>query len=275
MAKSKKESESDVSMEIDIQKIVIEVCILGSTPLVMNRLSEKARRELLLPAPPKNKAGRTANLKHIPADEYRQSVYRFRDDSAPTRLLLPAGAFKRAMASAALDIPGATKAQMGRLTSIPMVDVPIYGIPQLFMATVRQADIKRTPDIRTRAILPRWACRLKIGFLSPVLKESGVIKLLAAAGVIIGVADWRSEKGAGNFGSFDVVAPDDPEFLDVIASGGRKAQDAALADPVTYDYETEDLIAWFDTELVRRDETASSTREKKVVAAVNGDNNEG
>ena len=267
MAKKKAKDEVVDPLEIDLQLVVVEFAVLGVTPLIMNRLSEKARRILLFPPPKKNRVERAMTLKHEPLEEYRMSVYRARGNDAPTRLLLPSGAFKKAMATVAVDLPGATKAEMGRLTSVPMVDVHVYGVPQIFCSVVRQAGINRTPDIRTRAILPEWACWVKVGFMSPLLKETGVAKLLAAAGAIIGVGDWRSEKGSGNFGSFTIVPPDDPGFLRVIKCGGLAEQDAALAEPVAYDCETEDLLAWFDDELTRRDETSKMSANGRLHSA--------
>src|SRR3990172_8966641 len=111
-----KQKGSDEISILEVSKGTIEFCVLGSTPLILNRMSEKASRELLLPRK-KSQAERAANLKHNPPEEYRASAYRAKesDKKAPTRILLPATAFKGAMASVATDIPGAARAQIGRL----------------------------------------------------------------------------------------------------------------------------------------------------------------
>lgn len=51
--------------------------IVGTSPLVLNRLSEKAKRELLLPRGRKNTAERASTLKHDPRAEFADSVYRW------------------------------------------------------------------------------------------------------------------------------------------------------------------------------------------------------
>jgi hypothetical protein len=50
----------------------------------------------------------------------------------------------------------------------------------------------------------------------------------------------------------NLTTADDPEFLEVIAKGGRQAQKHALENPAFYDQETEDLFRWFETEAKRR-----------------------
>ena len=67
-----------------------------------------------------------------------------------------------------------------------------------------------------------------------------------------GLGDWRIEKGSGSYGGFEIVDPDDPEFLEIVKEGGRQAQLEALENPVAYDAETEELLGWFDIEIKRR-----------------------
>ena len=237
---------------LEISKGRMAFAVMGRTPLVCNRLSEKARRELLLPTGRKSAAARAETLKHDPIAEYRASPYRATGDDVETRILMPCTAFKRALRDVAVDIPGAAKAQVGRLTYVEGVYVSVYGIPQLFMVPVRSADMNRTPDIRTRAILPEWACHVTVSFVKPLLREQIVANLFSAAGMMRGIGDWRPEKGAGDFGQFDLVDHEDPEFARVVAEGGRVAQDAAFESPECYDDETASLLAWFQSETKTR-----------------------
>ncbi len=163
-----------------------------------------------------------------------------------------ASAFKAALKSAALDLPGASKSQIGRLTYVEGDLVSIYGVPKLLMSVVRSADMNRTPDIRTRAILTEWACRVSITFVMPLLREQAVVNLLAAAGITQGIGDWRPQKGSGSYGQFALVGIGDADFDRIVATGGRDAQMAAMAEPECYDDETEKLLSWFDVESKRR-----------------------
>jgi len=233
-----------------MQEIVL--CILGASPLIYNKMSEKAKRELLLPAVRKNAAAKRANLKHNPLQEFRDSMYTDSAPNAPTRLTLPSPAFKAAAMIAALEVPGTTKTSIGRLLQVSGYQVRIWGIPQLFMCGVRMAGIAKTPDIRTRAIHPEWATQIKVRFPVSSIETPAVGNLLAASGQLCGVGDFRQERGKGSFGLFSLVNADDPDFQRIIATQGIKAQDAAIANPSPFDQDSADLWSWFETEIIAR-----------------------
>ena len=262
---TKKPADSGEIHIIEVNTGTITVAILGRKPLILNRLSEKAKRELLLPAPKKTAADKASKLKHDPIEEFRAAPVTLRDDAEPTLLAMPATAFKQSMRTAALDMSGITKTQAGRLLFVDTANdgekdgikiahdnVPIYGVPKVYTTIVRSADINRTPDVRTRCIVPRWAAVMSITFVKPIMREQSVANLLAAAGITVGVGDYRAEKGAGNYGSFELVGMDDKRLVDIMTNGTRAAQVAAMADPEAYDEETEELLAWFNVEVRRR-----------------------
>lgn len=253
MAKAKSDKQAETIEVLEVKRGRIEVCILGTSPLIMNRMSEKAARTLLLPKK-KTEAEKKGTLKHNPPEEYRASAHKAAG-SGPTRLLLPTAQIKGALRSVALDMPGSTKAEIGRQVFVNPDYVPLYGAPEMFMAITRSADKNRTPDVRTRAILPRWACRASIEFVIPLLTAKEVINLLAAAGIMRGLGDWRPEKGSGSYGQFEVVSADNKDFRDVIKNGGRDAQDSALENPACYGPETAELLGWFTEEVERRGRT--------------------
>lgn len=252
MATKKNTPPDEITDILKVTTGTFDCYIVGTSPLILNRMSEKAKHELLMPKGRKNAIERATTLKHIPVDEYRASAYTLKDDSQPTLLALMSTAFKGALRSAALDMPGAKKAQIGRLTYIEGEYVGIFGLPQLFMSIVRSADMNKTPDVRTRAIVPAWACQLRVTFVQPLIRAQAVANLLAAAGITIGVGDGRPEKGAMSYGQFRLAGKDDPEFLRILKVGGRTAQQAAIDDPVCYDDETRELLSWFDEERAKR-----------------------
>jgi hypothetical protein len=251
MAAPKREESGEIVIQT-VDKGVMNFCILGTSPLIMNRMSQKVWFELLAPKGKKNATEKASSLKHDPIKEFRDSPYRMSDPKASTLLAILPTAFKRAMGTAALDTPGAKKAQIGRLVYVVGEQLPVYGTPRVFMSITRSADMNRTPDVRTRAILPEWACRLSILFTKPILREQSITNLLAAAGFQAGVGDWRQEKGSGSYGSFELVAADHPDFKRIVATQGRKAQQDALENPVAYNDETSEMLAWFDVEIKRR-----------------------
>lgn len=234
----------------------ISVCIIGMTPLILEAMSSKVRQDLLFPPQKQNRAAKASNLKHVPLDEFRRSAYRAQPhENTQSRILFPAAAFGGAISGVATDLPGVAKAQMKRLAYVqgPISGfyIELFGVPRMLMSVVRCADPARTPDIRTRAILPEWACRLTIEYTKPLLNQQIVCNLLANAGIMRGVGGWRPERG-GTFGQFAPTEPDNPEFLQILSEGGRDAQDAAFASPEFFDSETAELSLWFDEELLRR-----------------------
>jgi hypothetical protein len=242
------------SVEISVLEVSrgnMEFCILGTSPLIMNRMANKGVHELLAPKR-KTAADKAGSLKHDPIREFRDSAYRMPGDNPPALLAMMTTAFKGGMRTASMDIPGASKTQTGRLVYMPGEYQPIFGIPRLFMSVVRSADMNRTPDVRTRVIVPEWACRLSVVFTKPMLKEQSVANLLAAAGMSAGVGDWRQEKGSGSYGSFKLVGEDDPDFVRITSKQGRAAQQEAMDFPVPYNEETAEMLSWFSAEMARR-----------------------
>lgn len=249
MAKAK---ERGIIETIDVEPLkvgILQVWLKGRTPLIYNRLASKARRELLMPKGRKTTADKQQSLKHNPLAEYRDSMS-MRSGEGPTRLVIPSPAFKGAMATAALETKGTNKTQIGRLVWVKGYSCDVYGVPEMFMAPVRSADMKKTPDIRTRAMLQEWCVPVTIQYVTPQLNEKAILQLLANGGIIIGVGDFRQEKGKGNFGQFDVVT--EAECKDIIKNGGIKQQDAAIKDPTCVDSDTEELYGWFQAEVKTR-----------------------
>jgi hypothetical protein len=226
--------------------------LIGDTPFFSNRMAAKAKRELLFPHGPMTKTQKATKLKHAPYAEYRDSPY-LGPVGGPTLFEMIGSAPKMSIASAALRMPtSASKTEIKQLVRSPAEKISLWGIPKLDMSVVRMAGISRTPDIRTRAKMDRWAMEVTLTWAEPMLNTTKVTQLLISAGFICGLGDWRVEKG-GEYGAFHVVLdPDDKEFLDIKAEGGYQAQEEALRNPVCANAETEELMAWYLDELARR-----------------------
>ncbi len=230
----------------------IKACLLSTCPMYMHRMAAKAQGQILFPKGRSNAADRASTLKHDPLGEFRDSIYMNRDQTEPAAIHLPPDAFQKGLASAAIDLPGLRMAQILRLVTIKSTQINLFGIPQMRMDVVRMADISHTPDIRSRAIFPEWACTIEIEFVSSLIKQNQIINLLAAAGVIVGIGDRRPQKG-GAYGKFQVVAEDDPDYQRIIRQQGRGPQMSAIQKPVMFDADTEELFAWYHEEAARRE----------------------
>lgn len=263
MVKKADTGEKVVSV-IKVQPEYMTVRILGTSPIIVHRMAQKARMELLFPQEKKNRTERAQTLKHDPVAEFRASMYMtLREKDPVARLHLPTPTFSRALADVAVDLPGATRAQISRLTSVvggrPKPDgvmdlnISLFGVPYLKMDVVRTGGMTRTPDIRTRACLPEWACEITVRYVRSLVKEQTIMNLLSAAGQICGIGDWRPQKG-GSFGNFDIVeAGTKKKWERIVETQGRAAQDAAISNPIAYDDDTRDLLEWFGKEVTARE----------------------
>ncbi len=250
MAIKKAESEG---LHIDaLKRGRVTLKLIGETPFYFNAMSAKAKRTLLIGGGKKT-AAEKKELKHDPEQEFRDSVYRMTD--GPTLLGFPAPGVKGAMATAALETAGVTKTSVNRLIFLPEQRIKIWGKPYLKCDVVRSADMARTPDIRTRAFLPRWCAEVDIAFIMPTLSTHSIVSLLANAGVICGIGDFRQEKGKGGYGTFSVAGDDlgdSAEYWAEVTAEGRDAQQAALDFPEAADEETADLLGVLGEERLKR-----------------------
>lgn len=247
---AKKEVEQEIMVPA-LRRGVVKLRIIGETPMFQNRMAAKAKQQLLVGGRKKTAADR-AEIKHHPIAEFRDSLERMRE--GPTALGLRVVAMKAAMCTAALETSGITKTSSQRLLFMPGDLAALYGVPQLRMDVVRSADINRTPDVRTRAFLPKWGAEIEIHHVLPQLPVSSVVTLACNAGVLVGLGDFRQEKGKGAFGSFRVITADmqDDEWDDLVANHGRDAQLAAIESPEYADDDTADLMEYFHGEQKRR-----------------------
>lgn len=243
----------ETSLQIDaLKQGRVTLRLIGMTPLYFNAMSAKAKRTLLIGGGKKT-AAEKREIKHDPEAEFRDSIYRM--PGGPTLLGFPAPGVKAAMATAALETPGVTKSSVQRLIFLPEQKIKVWGRPYLKCDVVRSADMNRTPDIRTRAFLPRWCAEVDIAFVSPTLNLFSIVSLLSNAGIVCGIGDFRQEKGKGGFGCFSVHGDDLGDFSgvwDEITAEGRPAQEAAMLLPEPADEETADLLAILDEERARR-----------------------
>jgi hypothetical protein len=252
--------KTNESATVDIQPIKMGTFgahIMGETPLIMHRFAKKAWQELLLPSQKKNAAAKQETLKHDPLTEFRECCYRNRDDNEPTLVHFPSGGISKAIASAALDLPGASKSQILRLVNVKSTQINIYGVPSLGMDMVRNSDMARSPDVRTRAYFDQWCAYIEVEYVSSLVSQSVIVNLLGAAGKIVGLGDYRPQKG-GQFGKFTLVDPADETYRQIVKGQARKAQEAAWQSPSFFSEDSAELYGWFQAEIDRREKVPQS-----------------
>jgi hypothetical protein len=254
MIKTKKEKVEEVIVIPPFRVAGMKLFIVGTSALCVNRMAEKAKHELVFPARKSNRADKESRLKHNPVQEFRDSAYVWEDDER-TRLCLPSRMLHKSMIEAAAATPGATKTELSWLLSIDSEFIPVWGIPKVSMKIVRQSGIGRAPDTRFRCLLPQWATIIDLNYLASRIDQTNVLNLVAGAGMLMGIGDFRAQK-AGPWGRFRLCSDDDPQFVDIIKNGGKAAQEEALEAAEPVDYEAEEILSYYGEQLEKRKQDA-------------------
>lgn len=224
----------------------LECYIAGVSGLYCHRMTAKASRDLLVGGRKKTAADKK-QIKHHPRAEFEASM--FLTGRPPTPYVeFPAGAIKRALRTAAIESEGITGASVDRLLWVEDERIPIHGMPLLRMDVVRSADVGRTPDVRTRAYFPAWASKFTISYTGMTISD--ITTLLQNAGHIVGIGDFRQEKGRGAYGRWAVVSEAEFKGMTVKHAAQKAAVEAAMPD--TGHGDTATLLTHYDDEVAKR-----------------------
>lgn len=184
-----------------LERTIVEVPIIGETPLIMQRWSEKAKAMMLAAQQSKTR------MKKAPKDpqaDYEAAFYRL-DDGTPG---MPATAFKAAIGSAARVFDGVTMVSLK--TGLFVVGVGSEQLVPIVGDVTMREDMPRNAngvaDLRYRPQFWPWSCTLLVKYLPTQLDKDSVWNLVDASG-LQGVGSWRpsSPKSmSGTFGQYRV-----------------------------------------------------------------------
>jgi hypothetical protein len=189
--------------QIVISKIATEtirVPLLGTSPLITHKFSEKAKRQMLdamqgrkSPKEPKD-----------PEREYRDAAYR--TDAGGYGI--PAIAFKSATVSAARFF-GKSVTMVGLRQTVfvagefskgeGMMLAVITGEPEMREDVVRVGN--GGTDLRYRPCWQQWETSLDVTYVKSMLTRDSVLSLIEAGGLGVGVGEWRPER-RGEYGTY-------------------------------------------------------------------------
>lgn len=187
-----------------LERVVFEVPIRGTAPLIANRWSEKAKQMML--AAQQTKA-RTKKDPKDPVANFEAARYRFEDG----RDGFPATAFKAAIVHATRMFEGITQVLV-KQTVIVIGDGPDQLVPLEFGDITMREDTCRNAsgvaDLRYRPQYWPWSTTLRIRTIAGQFDHESILSLVDAAG-IGGVGEWRPtapKSATGTFGCFEVVS---------------------------------------------------------------------
>jgi hypothetical protein len=202
-----------MSDQVQIDKIAaetLEVPIIGTSPLIVHRFSEKAKRQMLdnmqgrkSPKEPKN-----------PEAEYEAAFYRFKDGGSG----FPVIGFKAATIGACRfygkNITMTALKQYVFLRGEVGVDgqqlARIEGEPKMREDVVTVG--RGGSDLRYRPEFTEWSTVLTVVYVTSSLTRTSVLSLIDAGGMGVGVGEWRPERN-GDFGCFAIDQSRDIEVI--------------------------------------------------------------
>lgn len=206
-------TKKDVAIELPKLNIqMMEVTVIGDSPLIVHAWSEKSKREMLDKQLKKAKGAKEAK---DPVADFEASLYRMKGGAFG----FPSVGFKAAAVTACTSVAGITKIAARQAFHILGDDVDVPGTfegtksrnnlvqiegcePQMREDMVRVG--MGTADIRYRGEFPDWRAKLLVRYNANVLSESQILNILNVAGFAVGVGEWRPEKD-GSYGMFHVA----------------------------------------------------------------------
>lgn len=173
----------------------ITVTLIGDTPLIVHRWSEKAKKQMLDKQMKKASSGKEAKN---PEQDFKDSLY-----------ILPNGGygfpiigFKAAAVTACTSIGGMTKVAARQAFHVDGEFAEILGDEP----TMREDMVKiamGTADIRYRGEFKNWWTQIAVKFNANVMSAEQILNLMQTAGFAVGVGEWRPERD-GQYGRFHV-----------------------------------------------------------------------
>lgn len=203
---------TDATIAIDrIDAETMLVPILGTSPLIVHRFSEKAKKQML----DAMQGRKTPKESKNPEAEYQAAFYRLKGDGGYG---FPATAFKQATVGGARfygkQLSMTALKQYVFFRGEPGEDgqslVRIEGEPHMREDVVRVG--RGGSSLTYRPEFSEWRTRLHVTYVKSALTRNSVLSLIDAGGMGVGVGEWRPERD-GDFGCFMVDQTRDVEVL--------------------------------------------------------------
>ena len=185
-----------------IKKMTATITILGESPLLVNKFSEKSKREML---EKQTKAAKGAKAARDPKAEVEAAVYRLPNG----KFGIPASGIKNCAVSACKFVEGVP---MTRAKGAFFVLEDADGLCEIktkgMQVDERMVAIgpfgKKTKLARFRPRFDVWSCSFKVIYDPDLLSAEQLLNLYERAGFSVGLCEFRPEK-SGSMGMFRVA----------------------------------------------------------------------
>lgn len=177
-----------------LQIATFKLTLVGDSPLICNRFSEKAKKQML---DKQMKVAKQAKAAKDPQKDYEGSLYPL----GKNKFGFPVVGFKAAAVDACSHAEGITKVEARGAFHINGEFAEIQGSPSMREDTVKIA--MGSTDLRYRGEFKTWSTTLEIRHNRNVLTMEQIVNLFNIGGFAIGVGEWRPQRD-GSYGMFHV-----------------------------------------------------------------------
>lgn len=211
MAASSKKSDLIELPPLRIQ--TLRIPIVGDSPLIVHKFSEKAKKQMLDKQMKKASAGKEAK---DPWRDFVESMYWL--DGMPQEAIIqetgeplvssarfgfPAVGFKAAAVTACTSIGSITKVAARQAFHVEGEFVEIFGSKPSMREDIARVGMG-TADLRYRGEFDPWNAVLTVKYNANLMSAEQVFNLFETAGFAVGVGEWRPERD-GPYGRFHVA----------------------------------------------------------------------
>lgn len=195
-------SKTEIIQLPKFTQAAVQITVRGRTALITNAFSEQDFLKIEEGQKGDKAIGKKERQGRDPQTEYLGKIYRTSDG----RPGFPANGIKRSMVTAGGRFTDAVSTRLRGFFTIPDEIVPIISPyqPRMRRDRVRLSDMKRTTSVAYRPEFLQWSMEIPFVYSEQHIDAQGLANLLAFAGSLVGIGDWRPECN-GNFGMFDVV----------------------------------------------------------------------
>jgi len=179
---------------------VLDVTLIGDSPLIVHKWSEKAKKQIRDKQTKKATAGREAKN---PEQDFKDSLHITPEGDYG----FPVIGIKAAAVTACTSTGAITKVAARQAFHIDGE----YAVIEGSEPTMREDMVKvgmGTADIRYRGQYWPWRTTVRIRFNGNVMSAEQILNLLNTAGFGVGIGEWRPERD-GQFGLFHVATEAD------------------------------------------------------------------
>jgi len=174
--------------------------LIGETPLIMHKMSEKSKKMIRDKQQKKAKKVREARN---PKQEFKDAMY----TDGNGGYVFPARAFKAAAVEACRQADGITMASARQMFFVKGTkDAEWVGIES--DKPIMREDVvtigQGTTDLRYRPEFKNWKAIIKVEFIEDVISPEQIVNIFELAGFCSGIGEDRPNKKGHTFGMFHV-----------------------------------------------------------------------